>query len=36
MSYDLKKIYEDINSQLQVQHKDYKMIGHISFADRNK
>jgi hypothetical protein len=34
MSYDLKKIYEDINSLLQ--HKDYKMIGHISFADRNK
>jgi hypothetical protein len=34
LPYDLKKkIYADINSQLQ--HKDYKMIGHNSFADRN-
>ena len=29
-----KKFYEDINSQLQ--HKDNKMIGYKSFADRNK
>ena len=32
--YDLNKLYMDINCQLQ--HKDYKIIGHISFANRNK
>jgi hypothetical protein len=35
LPYDLKKkFYGYINSQLQ--HKDNKMIGHKSFADRNK
>jgi hypothetical protein len=30
----LENFYVDINNQLQ--HKDNKMIGHRSFADRNK